>query len=118
MSDTYLHVADVCLLLRIVARGVFAAGLDANQMALATALHRLPYIDLAAPGGTPKPRPNQVVTEAVKRIEQVVVLTQVEASCPTSRSSTTIGGSLCWVPVSGWDDGGRVVNVPLTPGAR
>ncbi len=118
LSATYLHVADVCLLLRIVARGLFAAGVDVNQMKLATALHRLPYIDLAAPSGTPKPRPNQVVTEAVKRIEQVVVLTQVEASCPTSASSTRIGGSLCWVPVPGWDDGGRVVNVPLTSAVR
>jgi hypothetical protein len=114
LSATYLQVADVCLALRIVARAAFAAGPDANQGALVAALHRLPYLDLAAPGGTPKPRPNQVVNEPVTRIAQVVVLTQVQSPCPSPSSAVAIAGASCWVPVSGWDDGGRVVNVPLT----
>jgi hypothetical protein len=122
LSATYLQVADVCLALRIAARAAFAAGPDAGQPALVTALHRLPYLDDAAPGGTPKARPNQVVNEPVTRIAQVVVLSQVQSPCPASgstRTSTTVEGtsSSCWAPASGWDDGGRVVNVPLVPSA-
>jgi hypothetical protein len=117
LSAAYLQIADVCLTMRIVARGMFAAGVDADATLLTGALHRLPYVDAAVPGGTPKPRPNQVVTEPVKRIEQVIVLSQVRTPCPSSASSGNGGGSSCWVPVSGWDDGGRVVNVPLAPGA-
>jgi hypothetical protein len=122
LSATYLQVADVCLALRIAARAAFAAGPAAGQPALVTALHRLPYLDDAAPGGTPKARPNQVVNEPVTRIAQVVVLSQVQSPCPAStstRTSTTVQGSSssCWAPASGWDDGGRVVNVPLVPSA-
>jgi hypothetical protein len=119
LSPEYLRVADVCLAMRIVARSLFAAGADLDQRSLIRALHRLPYIDGTAPGGTPKPRPNQIVNEPVKRIAQVVVLTQVQAPCtstpPSSAtpSSTDAAGSMCWAPPSGWDEGGRVVNVPL-----
>ena len=55
----------------------------------------------------------------VSRIAQVVVLSQVQSPCSTSTSTTTstttVGGpsASCWAPASGWDDGGRVVNVPL-----
>ena len=121
LSASYLQVADVCLALRIAARAAFAAGPDAGQPALVTALHRLPYLDDAAPGGTPKARPNQVVNEPVTRIAQVVVLSQVQSPCSTSTSTTTSttavegSSSSCWAPASGWDDGGRVVNVPLVP---
>ena len=120
LSATYLQVADVCLALRIAARAAFAAGPAAGQPALVSALHRLPYLDDAAPGGTPKARPNQVVNEPVTRIAQVVVLSQEQSPCPAStstRTSTTVEGSSssCWAPASGWDDGGRVVNVPLVP---
>ena len=121
LSATYLQVADVCLALRIAARAAFAAGPGAGQPALVAALHRLPYLDDAAPGGTPKARPNQVVNEPVTRIAQVVVLSQVQSPCSTSTSTTTSttavegSSSSCWAPASGWDDGGRVVNVPLVP---
>jgi hypothetical protein len=115
LSATYLQIADVCMDLRIVARGVFAAGVGVDQTSVIAALHRLPYVDLAAPVGTPKPRPNQVVNEPVTRIEQVVVLTQVRSPCPSSSSASGVADSSCWEPVSGWDDGGRVVNVPLSP---
>jgi hypothetical protein len=122
LSPSYLATADACLLTRIVARGLFAAGPTLDQRAVITALHRLPYVDQVAPGGTPKPRPNQVVNEPVRRIEQVVVLTQLRSTCPatsdttsTSTTAATVAG--CWVPVSGWDDGGQVVNVPLAPTA-
>ena len=119
LSSSYLQVADVCLALRIAARAAFAAGPDAGQPALVTALHRLPYLDDAAPGGTPKARPNQVVNEPVTRIAQVVVLSQVQSPCSKSTSTTTSttaiegSSSSCWAPASGWDDGGRAVNVPL-----
>jgi hypothetical protein len=105
--------------MRIVSRSLFIAGVDLDQRLLIRALHRLPYIDGTAPGGTPKPRPNQVLNEPAKRIAQVVVLTQIQAPCTspplstTSPSSTQAAGSMCWAPASGWDVGGRVVNVPL-----
>ena len=100
--------------MRIVARSLFNAGVDLNQQSLMTALHRLPYLDSTTPGGTPKPRPNQVINEQVTRIAQVVVLTQVQAPCTNSTATTTTAvGSMCWAPTSGWDDGGHVVNVPL-----
>lgn len=117
ISSSVLSTADVCLLSRIVDRALFAAGPTLDQRALITALHRLPYIDQAAGSGTPKPRPNQVVNEAVRRIEQVVVLTQLQGSCPSDTTTTTAARvEACWAPVSGWDDGGQVVNAPL-PGA-
>jgi hypothetical protein len=114
LSPTYLTIADVCLVIRIAARGLFAAGPVLDPTALVGALHRLPYIDEAAPGGTPKPRPNQIVNEPVTRIAQVIVLTQLQSRCPSAApAATAVGGLACWTPVSGWDDGGRVVNVPL-----
>jgi hypothetical protein len=118
LGPSYLTTADVCLLSRVVARGLFSAGPTLDQRAVITALHRLPYIDQAAPGGTPKPRPNQVVNEPVKRLEQTIVLTQVQSDCPsssTTTTTTTVGppAVLCWLPAPGWDDGGRVVNVPF-----
>jgi hypothetical protein len=112
LSASYLGIADVCLALRIVARGVFAAGPETDPTSLVSALHRLSYLDLAAPGGTPKPRPNQVVNEPVTRIAQVVVLTEVRRPCPSPASTSAGVDSTCWTPVSGWDDGGKVVNVP------
>ena len=118
LSATYLQVSDVCLAVRIIARAAFAAGPTADGASLVPALHRLPYLDQAAPSGTPKPRPNQVVNEAVRRIAQVVVLTQVQDPCPATSSTTTVDSSECWAPVSGWDDGGRVVNVPLSRAAN
>jgi hypothetical protein len=119
LSATYLQVSDVCLAERIIARAAFAAGPTADAPSLVPALHRLPYLDAAAPAGTPKPRPNQVVNEPVTRIAQVVVLSQAQDPCPATSSSTTVGSTVCWTPVSGWDDGGRVVNVPLSrPGER
>ncbi|MDQ1430370.1 MAG: Periplasmic binding protein [Actinomycetota bacterium] len=119
LTPEYLRVADVCLAMRVVARSLFTAGVDVDQRSLMRALHRLPYIDGTAPGGTPKPRPNQVLNEPAKRIAQVVVLTQVQAPCTstpestTTPSSTDAVGTMCWAPASGWDEGGRVVNVPL-----
>ena len=120
LSSAYLRVADVCLALRIATRGAFAAGPDADQSALVAALHRLPYLDEPAPAGTPKARPNQLVNEPVTRIAQVVVLSQLHAPCSATTSTTTVGGpsSSCWAPASGWDDGGRVVNVPLVANAQ
>src|SRR5207302_1631271 len=70
LSASYLQTADVCLAMRIVARGLFAAGPQLDQAALVSALHRLPYIDAAVPAGTPKASPNQVVNEPVTRIAQ------------------------------------------------
>ena len=122
LDSSYLSKADVCLLTRVVARGLFAAGATPDQRAVITALHRLPYVDQAAPAGTPKPRPNQVVNEPVRRIEQAVVLQQVQSACPTTTTSTTTTtaaapGVVCWRPAPGWDDGGMVVNVPLATAA-
>jgi hypothetical protein len=119
LGDSYLTLADVCLLSRVTVRALFAAGPTLDQRAVMTALHRLPYIDQVAPGSTPKARPNQVINEPVRRIEQVIVLQQVQPDCPTASTTTTTttaGGPtvLCWLPASGFDDGGRVVNVPLT----
>jgi hypothetical protein len=119
ISGSVLTTADVCLLSRITDRALFSAGPTLDQRAIVNALHRLPYVDQAAPGGTPKPRPNQVVNEPVRRIEQVVVLTQLQGSCPSNTTTTTtLRPDGCWAPVSGWDDGGKVVNTPLasTPG--
>jgi hypothetical protein len=103
--------------MRIVARGLFAAGPTLDQRALIVAFHRLPYVDEAAPAGTPKPRPNQIVNEPVRRIEQVIVLDQAELACPLTRpnSATTNATSrvACWTTAPGWDDGGVVVIVPL-----
>jgi hypothetical protein len=114
LSTSYLVTADVCLLLRTVARGMFAAGAEPDQRAVITALHRLPYVDQAAPAGTPKPRPNQVVNEPVRRIEQVVVLIQPSLTCPSATTTTAaVATDACWIPADGWDEGGRVVNVPL-----
>jgi hypothetical protein len=117
LDATYLSTADVCLLSRVVARGLFAAGPTLDQRAVITALHRLPYVDQAAPAATPKPRPNQIVNEPVKRIEQTVVLEQVQSSCPSAdQTTTTTTGAptvLCWLPAPDWNDGGVVVNVPL-----
>ena len=119
LDPSSLSTADVCLLMRIVTRGLFAAGPTLDQRAVITALHRLPFIDQAAPAGTPKPRPNQVVNEPVRRIEQVVVLDQVQSACPptstTVTTSTAVSTVVCWQPAPGWDDGGVVVNVPLVP---
>jgi hypothetical protein len=119
LDPSYRATADACLLTRIVARALFAAGPTLDQRTVITALHRLPYIDEVAPGGTPKPRPNQVVNEPVRRIEQVVVLAEVQSACPSTSTTTTTTnasspGTVCWLPAPGWDDGGVVVNVPLT----
>ncbi len=114
VSPSYLTTADVCLLTRIVARGLFSAGATLDQRAVITALHRLPYVDQAVPGGTPKPRPNEVVNEPVRRIEQVVALMQLRSSCPSETKTTPHASArACWFPASSWDDGGMVVNVPL-----
>lgn len=114
IDASVLTTSDVCLLSRIVDRALFAAGPTLDQRALVAALHRLPLIDQAAPGGTPKPRPNQVINEPVRRIEQVVVLSQLQTSCPSGATTTTSAhADACWVPASGWDDGGQVVNTPL-----
>jgi hypothetical protein len=119
LTDSYLTTSEVCQMSRIVARGLFSAGPTLDQRGVITALHRLPYLDQAAPGGTPKPRPNQVVNEPVRRIEQTVVLDQVQSDCPSASQPTTTttaaAAVLCWMPASGWDDGGMVVNVPLPP---
>ena len=121
IDASVLTTADVCLLSRIVDRALFAAGPTLDQRALVTALHRLPLIDQVAPGGTPKPRPNQVINEPVRRIEQVVVLRQLQTSCPSPSSSSTTTTSAhadaCWSPASDWDGGGRVVNTPLARAA-
>ena len=113
------QVADVCLMMRIVARALFAAGIDLNQRAAVKALHRLPFIDSTAPGGIAKPRPNQVVNEPVRRVQQVVVLDKAEAPCTNDTiPSTTNAVPSCWGTAPNWEDGGRVVNVPLTTPAR
>jgi hypothetical protein len=120
LDSSYLTTADVCLLARTVARGLFAAGPTLDQRAVITALHRLPFVDQAAPGGTPKPRPNQLVNEPVRRIEQTVVLAELQPTCPSPDDATTTTGVTtprCWMPAPGWDDGGRVVNVPLPTAA-
>jgi hypothetical protein len=109
------QVADVCLMMRIVARALFAAGIDLTQRAAIRALHRLPFIDSTAPGGIAKPRPNQVLNEPARRIQQVVVLDKAEAPCTNDTiPSTTSAVPSCWSTAPDWDDGGRVVNVPLT----
>jgi hypothetical protein len=118
LDDSYLATARVCLLTRIMTRALFAAGPVPDQRALITALHRLPYVDQAAPDGSPTPRPNQVVNEPVRRIERTVVLDQVQSSCPSQNgpkmTTTTVAAAvLCWMPASGSDDGVMVVNVPL-----
>lgn len=121
LSASFLSTADVCLLVRVAARALFMAGPAPDQRALITALHRLPYVDQAVPAGTPKPRPNEVINEPVRRIEQVVVLSQVDRSCPSASTTTTTTSSpagtvdACWKVASGWDEGGSVVNVPLRP---
>jgi hypothetical protein len=128
LAPSYLATADVCLLSRVVARGLYAAGPTLDQRALVTALHRLPFVDQTSPGGTRKPRPNQVVNEPVRRIEQTIALEQVGSTCPSASTGTTTTTTaaappiLCWSPATDWDSGGRVVNVPLpvaaTPAAH
>ena len=112
----------MCLLMRVVARGLFAAGPTPDQRAVIIALHRLPYVDQAVAAGTPKPRPNQMVNEPVRRIEQVVLLSQVQGACSSATTTTTSPDAsrvpttdACWAPAPGWDEGGMVVNVPLPP---
>ena len=105
----FLQVAKICLAMRIVARGLFNAGVDPTQQSVVKALHKLPYIDNELPDGTPKARPNQVVNEPVERVEQVVVLSRAEFPC----TRAGLLQSVCWAPATGWDDGGRAVNAPL-----
>jgi hypothetical protein len=109
----YLQVAKICLAMRVVARGLFNAGVDPTQQSTVKALHKLPYIDNELPDGTPKPRPNQVVNEPVERVEQVVVLSRAEYPC----TRAGLLQSVCWAPATGWDDGGRAVNAPLAGSA-
>jgi hypothetical protein len=112
-SAPYLQVAKVCLALRIVSRALFSAGIDLTQAAAIKALHKLPYIENELADGVKKPRPNQVVNEPVKRVEQVVVLSQAEYPCKHPvLPKNPVDYRVCWAPVAGWDDGGHAVNAP------
>ncbi len=117
----YLRVAKVCLVMRILARSLYNAGVDPSPEAVVTALHKLAYIENVLPDGTPKPRPNQIVNEPVTRLAQVVVLSQARYPCERrSAPDTTVAPTrslppvVCWAPASGWENG-RAVNAPLLP---
>jgi len=113
-SDPYTQVARICLAMRIVARGLYNAGIDVTQASAIKAFHKLAYIENELADGSKKPRPNQVINEPVARVEQVVVLSQAEYPCKhPSLPQNPADYRMCWVPVSGWDSGGRVVNAPL-----
>ncbi len=110
----YIQVAKICLAMRIVARGLFNAGVAPTQQAVVAALYRLPYIENELPDDSPKPRPNQIVNEPVTRVEQVVVLGKAESPCALSAPpKATSNRAACWAPVAGWDHGGHAVNAPL-----
>ena len=122
--------ASVCLAMRLLARGLFLAGPNPTRRDVVRAFHNLPYTDRTGPDGEPVPRPNQLVNEPVRRVATVVVRTVATTPCPPSRAggastpsvkppSTTAGpASSCWVPVSGYDEGGREVDAALTSAAQ
>jgi hypothetical protein len=114
-SDETLTAA--CLATRLLARGLFMAGPNPTERDVVRAFHNLPNTDRTGPDGQPAARPNQLVNEPVRRVQTVVVRTQLTTSCPAPGSTTTSPSSTaqwCWVPVNGYGDGGRAVDTDLT----
>jgi len=110
-------LTSICLAVRLAARGLYLAGPDLTSRAAARAFHNLPYIDNPAPSGTPVPRPGQLVNEPVRRGAHVLVRSRFTTPCPPAKDThagAAPGAGSCWVPTSGYDDGGRAVNAALT----
>jgi len=117
--------ASVCLAMRLLARGLFLAGPNPTQRDVVRAFHNLPDTDRIGPDGEPAARPNQLVNEPVRRAAAVVVRAALTTPCPASgntstTSTTALGGTAlsCWIPLSGYDDGGRAVDTMLTSAAQ
>ena len=117
--------ASVCLAMRLLARGLYLAGPNPTQRDVVRAFHNLPDTDHTGPDGEPTVRPNQLVNEPVRRAAAVVVRTALTTPCPASGSASTTsttapGGTAlsCWIPLSGYDDGGRAVDTVLTSAAQ
>jgi hypothetical protein len=106
----YLQVAKVCLAWRIAARALYNAGPNPTQRTLVRALFRMPYVDSVS--DAPKSRPNQVINEPVKRAGVPVFLAHAEFPCVHPHAPKDVDNArMCWVPVSGWEDG-HGVNAP------
>ena len=111
LDPSYLSTANVCLLMRIATRGLFAAGPTLDQRALITrvapvAVHR-PDRARRHPEATAEP--DRERTSASDRAGR-----RARPGCSwrahlRARPST----AACWRTAPGWDDGGVVVNVPL-----
>jgi hypothetical protein len=112
-------LTSICLAVRLAARGLYLAGPNLTSRAAVRAFHNLPYVDTPAPSGTPVPRPGQLVNEPVRRGAHVLVRSRLTSPCPAAKDAhagAAPGTVSCWVPVSGYDDGGRAVNAALVPG--
>jgi hypothetical protein len=111
-------LTSICLAVRLAARGLYLTGPNLTQRAAVRAFHNLPYIDNTAPNGTPVPRPGQLVNEPVRRGARVLVRSRFTTPCPPRQYAAAVtapAASSCWVPTSGYDDGGRAVNAALVP---
>jgi hypothetical protein len=110
-ESVYQQVAQVCLALRTTARALYVAGTNPTVRSLTRALYRLPYIDEIA--NAPKARPNQVINEPVRRARHPVFLAKPQYPCtqPTAPKDAA-SATMCWVPVSGYEDG-HPVDAPL-----
>jgi len=111
-------LTSICLAVRLAARGLYLAGPNLTPRAAVRAFHNLPYVDNPAPSGTPVPRPGQLVNEPVRRGAHVLVRSRFTTPCPAAKDAhagAVPGAASCWVPASGYDDGGRAVNAALVP---
>jgi hypothetical protein len=93
------------------------AGPNPTERDVVRAFHNLPNTDRTGPDGRPAARPNQLVNEPVRRVQTVVVRTQLTTSCLAPGATTTSPSSAaqwCWAPVNGYGDGGRAVDTELT----
>jgi hypothetical protein len=107
----YLQVAEICLAWRIAARALYNAGPNPTQRSLVRALYRLPYIENV--NDAPKARGNQVINEPVARGGHGLFLAKAEYPCTHPEAPRNPADTrMCWVPVSGWEDG-HAVNAPL-----
>jgi hypothetical protein len=120
-SDSSL--TSICLAMRVLLRGLYMAGAQPTTSDVVRAFHNLPFTDQPGVDGWPTTRPNQLINEPVHRAAQVVVRSRLTDPCPagsdaaTSRSRAKAAGlrsGACWLPLDGYDEGGRAVNTPLT----
>jgi hypothetical protein len=90
---------------------MYNAGADPTERTVVRALYRLPFLDNAR--GGPTPRPNQVIVEPPTRVGIQVFLARAEYPCvhPAPPRDGAVSHA-CWVPVAGWENG-HAVSVPL-----